>query len=214
MNPRPSVVRFVVAGSLAFMFSSVALAGPEVTWEVTPDIAGSGYTACDFFYSASPGAEFTDFRLTISTSHAMIVDPDPLRVYDQDGDAVDTWMNTVCSLNGWGFATHVFYAYKPMGPIFDSPPVDYLDWAVFDTYTGDSNDPWGNGLVTAPWHLARILIDDSPSSVISATFTAYDTSSPTVPTTAVFYRHVPEPSSALLAALGFVALMRLVSRRS
>lgn len=137
------------------------------------------HMSLDFYYTASAGAEFTNYRLSIQTPDGPhILDPIKSATFDQDSDADDTFMNTVYSLYGLGPASYNFSTYKPIGIGAGSPPISVLDWSVSDTGTGDTNSfdagpPYG--VVNTPFHLARVLVD--PNSNYSAAVQAFDTQS-------------------------------------
>ena len=100
------------------------------------------HMALDYYYTASPGAEFTNYRLSVqSVNGAKILDPIKSATMDEDSDAADTFMNTVYSLFGFGPAGQTFLRCLQAGwhRAKDSPPVSYIDWTVFDTGTGDTN---------------------------------------------------------------------------
>jgi hypothetical protein len=151
-------------------FCRPACGDPVVTYLTTTNIGGSGFDAVDFFYEATPGAEFTCYQLTFGTSNGtMIYDPLPGARGDPDSDAVDTFMNTVASLYGEGDASYLYGTYKPGGPNAAPAFVDSLDWVVFDLFPGDTNTFNGN---SAPYHLARVLIQ--PDTMWHATMHAFD----------------------------------------
>ena len=157
MTLRSRGLRSVVAVCVLLSVPSAALASQVLS--VTETALG-GYKALDFYYMASPGAEFWDYHIEITTSNgAKIQDPVKSALSDAGGDAIDTWANTVYSLNDWGDASYIFDAYVPRGIHADSAPTSHLSWYVYDSYEGDSNDPLGYGPTVAPWHLARILLD-------------------------------------------------------
>ncbi len=140
-----------------------------------------GYTALDFFYSASDGAEFTNYHIDVQTTNGdKIQDPNKSATSSAGGTAIDTWANTVYSLNSYGPASYIFDVYKPIGIGSDSPPVSHLSWEVYDTGEGDNNLPEGPGGPEAPWHLTRILVDTD--AVGSWQFDAVDTLSGGAPT--------------------------------
>jgi hypothetical protein len=152
-------------------------ARPVVTTSTVLDVGGSGLNAIDFYYSSSPGAEFTNYRLDFQTlDDAGIHDPVPGQQQDAGGDAVDTFMNTIGSLMDLGNATHLYGEYNP-NSASGAGPISHIDWDVFDTLPGDTNTMAGG---EAPYHMARVLV--SPDSVWNATFTAYDTANPGLPT--------------------------------
>ena len=162
---------FFAAFVAVSLLAAVASASQIVT--MTASEIG-GYNALDFYYTANDGAEFTNYSLIVTTDGgAYIQDPNKSATSDSGGDAVDTWANTVYSLNDYGPASYVFNSYKPTGIGSDSPPVAELNWDVYDTGTGDNNQPEGPGGPEAPWHLARVLTDIGASGTWS--FKAFDT---------------------------------------
>ena len=173
---------------------TISPSGPNVTMTETSQ---GGFKILDFFYSSSTGAEFTNYKLNVqSSTGADLQDPIRAARSDQDGDTLDTWMNTVDSLFGINTASYIFNAYNPASLGSGAPPVQQISWSVFDTAAGDTNTfdagpPYG--FVNAPFHLARILV--SPSGMGTAQFTAFDTSFAGVGTVFNFsYGYpVPEP---------------------
>jgi hypothetical protein len=167
-------MRSHIRRSIAALCASISLnasleAAPVVT---VKDHYVGGYWSLDqrvldFYFTATPGAEFLNYRLRVDASNgAKILDPVKSATFDQDGDAVDTWMNTVYSLFGLGPPAQFFNSYRPTGIVTDSPPTQRIDWSVFDTGTGDTNSfdagpPYG--VVSAPWHIARIAVTDDIS---------------------------------------------------
>src|SRR5262245_35694763 len=94
------------------------------------------YLALDFYYSASTGAEFTNFGLEVTSSNgARILDPVRSQAgwYDQGGDAADTWANTPFSLLFGNAPSSVFQNYKPNAPGQSPIPTAHLDWEIFDS---------------------------------------------------------------------------------
>jgi len=198
MHSRP--IKLVLAGLALFAPAAIAFAAPTVSFEYTY-VGSLDYYAIDFFYSASPGAEFTNFRLNVvSTNGAKILDPITFQTWDAHGDVVDTFMNSVYSLFDLGPPNVGFNSYKPIGiPPNDTPPVSRIDWSVIDSgsNTGDSNSfdagpPYG--VVSAPWHLARVLVKWDFLGVME--FRALDTQSGGVPTTFYFIPYLTRPPAA------------------
>jgi hypothetical protein len=142
-----------------------------VTFSTTTNIGDSGFNAIDFFYEASPGAEFTCYQLSFGTSNgARIYDPLPRNKQDVGGDAIDTFVNTVGSLVGDSDASILANPafYNPSGTAAPAL-VDELDWLVFDLLQGDTNTYNGN---SGPFHLARVLVE--PEAMWHATMQAFD----------------------------------------
>ena len=195
---------FFVALAVVSLVAIAANAAPIVTMSASEI---GGYKALDFFYTASDGAEFTNYHIDVQTDNGLkIQDPDKNATADAGGDAVDTFANTVYSFLDFGPASYVFDAYKPSGVIPpQNPPVNHLSWEVYDTNTGDTNDPFGDGSVVAPWHLARVLLDLDATGTWQ--FDAVDTLSGGTPT--VFGDAIPglggEPPVADDALYDFTA---------
>jgi hypothetical protein len=164
-----------------------------------------GMLSLDFFFSASAGAEFQNYRLDVQNRNgALLQDPVKANTFDPGGDATDTWMNTVGSLLGFNSLTSANYSfsvYRPVGIGSDSPPVSAIDWGVFDVFTGDTNHIDGVG--NAPWHFARVLA--SPNAMGVARFTAFDTMSDGSGTLFEFSYGVPEPSTIALIDVGMLS---------
>lgn len=199
---------------MTLMAALVAAAGTQasadqiVTITETPNVADTGNVAYDFFYTPSPGGEFTNYRLTVTTQTKAIVDPDQSATSDQDSDAIDTFANTVGSLFGAGDASYVFNAYNPTGFTPDDAPTDRLDWSVFDTLDGDSADLGGT-----PWHLARVLV--TPDALGDATIEVFDTANPGQGQTFSTTIPIPEPGTAsLLIASNLMLLWRRPRRKA
>lgn len=189
--------RITFAVLAVLVVAASASAGPIVT--MTQNSLG-GFNALDFYYSAGQGAEFTTYELQVHSDAANIQDPvkTAAGTFDADGDAVDTWANTVSSLLGGGGPSFVFTQYKPYGIGASAAPTKDLNWTVFDTETGDGNDIPGVG--QAPWHLARVLV--SPTAVGTAAMLAFDSQSGTVGTAFSFsYGNIPEPTTLGLLGL-------------
>jgi PEP-CTERM motif len=196
-------------------------AAPIVTMQ--QNTLGTG-KALDFYYSSTPGAEFLNYRLNVVNDNGpLLLDPTKAATTDQDGDAVDTWMNTVYSLFGFGPASQTFNAYKPTGIGADNPPVARIDWSVFDTGAGDTNhiDAGGGVFLDAPFHLARVMVD--PQAMGTATFTAFDTltldgTGAAQPTVFQFTYGgepiIPEPTTFALLGLGLVSGFGFFRRRA
>jgi hypothetical protein len=195
----------LIVAALAFSIVIAANAA-TVTLAYTPglvrsQVQGAGtYDALDFFYSNAPGAQFLNYRLIVSLTSGSIADPARLqddRQYDSTNESntagsVDTWANTVWSAVGkddLGYnASYNFNSssYNPSGSgaAPTTPPITFLDWSVFDTFTEDDNDlndANTNGPVdeTAPYHIARVLV--LPGSTGGVEFRAFDTSQVGVP---------------------------------
>jgi hypothetical protein len=144
----------------------------------TLNVGGSEFDAIDFFYESTPGADFTNYRLNFETTNgSMIYDPLPGQWQDAGSDAIDTFMNTVGSFLGIGDASQIYNTYRPTGLSLDPSPIARLDWSVFDTLSGDTNTMAGHN--PAPYHMGRVLV--KRDALWHATFTAFDTASPGVP---------------------------------
>lgn len=201
----------------ALCFAAASQAAPLVTATVKNI---GGYDVLDFYYTASPGAEFTNYRLFVQMSGGQNTIQDPVKsaTFDQDGDALDTWMNTVYSLYGFGPASYNFNTYKPTGLGSNTPPINTIDWSVFDTGAGDTNSfdagaPYG--VVSAPFHLARVLV--SRGTVGAWSFQAFDTQT----TAGAAYSGTwfaplpePEPTTISLIVLALFAGLGLRARAS
>jgi hypothetical protein len=201
----------MAAGFLSASIASAAFSAPIVTvtqTTVTRPQNGVTYNALDFFYSSTPGFEFTNYRLIVSCGGGVNCLHDPARLQDDrqynstneannSGD-VDTFANTVMSSaakeDGGYFATIIpnSDSYNPTGS-GAAAPFSLLDWSVFDTVTGDDNNlndhPDGPFTVSAPYHIARVLA--SPTAYGSLEFRAFDTANPGVPTTFTFCCYGP-----------------------
>jgi len=198
--------------------ASVANATPIlVTMTTTPNIGGTGNYALDFFYSATQNAsaatssEFTNYNLDVqSVTGNDLLDPVKATTQSLGGADVDTWMNTVYSLLGFGNASYQFNNYKPVGIGSNNPPTNRINWDVFDTGTGDTNDT-GAG-PPAPYKLARIIV--APGSTGTAKFSAFDSTSNGVPTIFTFpYAAVAVPEPATLSLIGLAIVGGLGFRR-
>lgn len=163
--------------SLTLACTRSSKAAPIVTMQ---ESLQGGYQVLDFYYSSSPGAEFTAYELAVNCANfACIQDPDRgvtsgMTQWDSlaDGLRLDTWANTVYSLLWDSPASYMFDSYKP-NPPDQSPvlPVSTLEWTVFDTEQGDTNNAYPE-IGVAPYHIARVLT--VPGSFGSATFRAVD----------------------------------------
>ena len=211
-----------------------ASAAPIVTATTTYGIVrsqaqGAGtYQAIDFYYTASPGAEFTNYRLTIQAVGGFLYDPARLQDDRQQDDvsetntagSVDTYANTVMSAaakNDGGYTSTIFAngaSYSPTGS-GAAAAFTFLDWSVFDTASGDDNDlndfPAAGGgpfAKSAPYHIARVLTSTDFAGTVQ--FQAFDTANPGVPTTFAFVLPIPEPAalSLRLALFGGLAFIR------
>jgi hypothetical protein len=173
---------------------------------VRSQVQGAGtYKVLDFFYTASDGAEFTNYTLDVTSNGGAFL-RDPARLQDdrqidpaaagQDGNtagAVDTWANTVMSAAGkvdGGYVASISANpahYQPTGS-GAAPAFQRLIWDVFDTEANDDNDlnnhPDYPVDATAPYHLARILADTTATGI--AIFSAFDTQSGGSPSTFQF----------------------------
>jgi hypothetical protein len=162
---------FFMALAAASLVAVVASASPIVTMTETEI---GGYKSLDFYYTASDGAEFTNFTLDVTNLNGdKLRDPTKSATSDAGGDAVDTWANTVYSLNEYGPASYIYNAYKPVGIGSNNPPMAHLNWDVYDTGEDDNNQPEGPGGPEAPWHLGRVLAD--LDAIGTWYFDAYDT---------------------------------------
>jgi hypothetical protein len=191
----------LLACCVVWVVASSVVAAPMVAMSVVDNVGGTGNKALDFFYASTPGAEFLNYRLHVNnTDGTKLLDPNRLAWDDFVGDAVDTWMNTVYSLNEFGRASFVFNSYRPTRIGGDLPARAEIDWSVFDTGEGDTNNIEGHP--QPPYHLARILAEADAQG--TATFTAFDTltlgtDGQPAPTVFQFiYGVIPEPSSLLL----------------
>lgn len=215
------MLRNTTLATLALLVAAVsANAAPIVTMTRTANIGGGAFDSLDFFFTSTPGAEFLNYRLDVqSTNGNNLQDPSKTGTSDEGGDAVDTWMNTVYSLNGFGNASYNFNQYKPVGLGSGTPPVARIDWSVFDSGSGDGNtiDAGGGDIRNAPWHLARVLI--SPNTVGTATFTGFDSltldqAGGAIGTAFAFPIGIPEPTTFTLVGLALAGGLGFLRRRS
>jgi hypothetical protein len=157
-----AAIQQIALATLALMAAPIAFAAPSMTMRqsFTGGYWSLDYSVLDFFYTASPGEEFLNYRVTVSSINgAKILDPIKTHTFDQDSDAIETFANSVYSLFGLGPPTILYNAYRPIGLSPNNPAVALLDWSVADFDTGDSNSfdagpPYG--VVNAPFHLARV----------------------------------------------------------
>jgi hypothetical protein len=199
------VLAFAAAGSLFALVASSAVAAPLVTMvqstQTRTQIQGAGtYGVLDFFWTNTPGAEFTNYRIIVNATIGSLFDPsrlqDDRQMHPQSGladgntaGAVDTWANTVMSAaakdDGGYFASRSVNpgSYNPTG-LGAAPPFTFLDWSVFDTAGEDDNDLTNHSdgvyTSTAPYHIARILT--SVGALGTVQIQAFDTSSNGNPT--------------------------------
>jgi hypothetical protein len=177
-------IKFALLG-LALTASS-AVAAPIVTFQQSTQVRtqsqGAGtYRVIDVFYSSSEGAEFLGYQITATATSGSLFDParlqDDRQVQPQTGAAdgntaghVDTWANTVMSAVGkedGGYTATILADpafYQPTGS-GAAPAFTKLDWVVDDSNANDDNDlsnhPDGIFNQTAPYHIARILADET-----------------------------------------------------
>jgi hypothetical protein len=192
---------------------SVAQAAPIVTMQ-TSSLGGN--TSLDFYYSASAGAEFTNYNLKVDTANGAKI-LDLIRTsagwWDEGGDAVDTWANTPFSLLYGVAPSSVFQAYKPNAPSQSPTPTASMQWEIFSTDPGQGNTI---DTFTAPWHIARVLV--APDAIGTVVFTAYDTQSGGVPTPFTFAIGqgpiIPEPATISLIGLAMVGFLGFRRRQA
>jgi hypothetical protein len=154
---------------------------------------GVTYEVIDFFWTNSPGAEFTNYDITVTATTGLLHDPvrqQDDRQYNSTNESansgsVDTWVNTVMSSAAKDDAGYT--ATISMNPAFyqatgtgAAPGFTKLQWAVFDVNLEDDNDlsdhSDGGYSATAPYHIARILASLDASGLIG--FRAFDTATP------------------------------------
>jgi len=209
-----------VSATLA-LAASIAQAAP-ISVTMTTSTQGV-FKVLDFNYAASTtpdlNAEFTNYTLDVNNTNGALIQ-DPVRGAtgwwnQNNGGAgtVDTWANTPSSAFFGSAPSANFTNYKPVAPGASTAPTARLTWDIFDTATGDSNNmDTGDtstfppdGIVHAPYHLARVLVD--PTAIGVVTFTAFDNQSNGVGTPFVFAYApavVPEPATLSLLGLAMV----------
>lgn len=208
--------RFFLA---AFAILSAVSTGAQAAIVEFIDNRTAGYV--DIMYTVNAGAEFTNWDLVATPSVGSILDPvkaDKSFNAESGAAPLDTFANTVFSAVGAGAAQYVHTEYNP-GQAFppvaadpdpvvgaSAPAPDELNWAIFDTASGD-----GNIAGFFPYHMARVMYSPGGRGVISAFM--FDTAVLGTPETFTTPYGIPEPATFAMAGMGLIGMIGVARRR-
>jgi hypothetical protein len=217
---------FAVTAVLAVAASSQAalLVTKSESDQIRTQTTGAGtYNAVDFSFTMSDNADFLNYRLIMTADNGALAIQDPAKAQrDRQSDSinqgntagsVDTYMNTVASFAGkdsdGNTASFVFNTYNPGSA---NPPLNMIDWSVFDTATGDDNSVTNadGTTFTAPYQLARVLT--TPGTKGTWSVQVFDSANITGQTFTGTWG-IPEPASVSLLGLAMVGFCGVFRRR-